>query len=811
MYSLSHFFQFKTAVLILIFSSVSVFTFTQTTEGTEFWLSFMANEKEPELSIMVSAKRACTLTISNPNTGYSVNTNLVPGLNKIPPSLTPTSEALVTSSEEVEKKSLLITSTDTIALFASNYVSKVFDVASILPTTALLDEYMIQTYRNSSQKQSYPPEFLIVATQDSTIVDITPTWVTQYNKPANERFEIRLNRGESYQVQAEEVLNSTLSGSLVKARGGKKIAVFNGDQSESIPYGGGTDGDHLFEQAMPVDYWGTKFVITRSLNREIDKVCITAKNDDTTIKRNGVVIATIKSGQTFELDILNPDESCYIETSCPCAVYLYLVSNHKFDTSKALGGPSMIWINPLEQMIKEINFCTYTTPSTSNHYINIVTKTSSTGGVTLSGVSTGNKALTFNPVTGNTDYSFAKTTLADDSYSLKSSTGVIAHVYGLGENESYGYSVGGAVKSLEQYILINGELFSPGADIKLCSKDTIHFSCKLNFDTENILWNFGDGTPSVSGKNLTSLDHFYPNSGKYNAYLIVQRLSSNLCQGQLARDSIAITVNIEKIKVTIDKVSDFICSTEGKFNAYYTLKSQGTITGAEIKFGASELSQGFKDDNLIYKTTYFEIPLPASVTPAKTYSARIIVHGICSNDTITFNFIVNYSAEKVLAQRWNDVLGVKNAAENGGFNFTGFQWYKNDAVMLNETKSYIYLNGAVFNNTDTYYVKLTTSTGLELCTCKKKLQDKTADENNWSFKKEINIESTFAKVSSQISIDVPNAGVAYFRDLTGKIYTSSNIYESKNFVTVPNKTGIYLMDVQLNNGQRKTVKINVVD
>ena len=807
---LSHSLSGKLCLLILFFSCKTFLSFAQTTEGTEFWLSFMGNEKTPELSIMVSAKRACTLTITNPNTGYSQTATLVPGLNKIPAASTPVSEAYVSSSEVVEKKSLLISSTDTIALFASNYVAKVFDVASILPTKALLDEYMIQTYKNSSQKQSFPPEFLIVATEDSTIVDITPTWATLYGKPANVAFEVRLNKGECYQVQAEKVQNSTLSGSLVKARNGKKIAVFNGDMSEAIPYGSGDDGDHLFEQAMPVPYWGTQFVVTRSMNRAVDKVCITAKNNDTSIKRNGTLIATINSGQTFEFEVLNPDEAAYIETSCPCAVYLYLVSNHKFDTSNALGGPSMIWINPIEQMIKEINFCTYTTANTSNHYMNLVTKTTGTAGITLSGVSTGNKALTFTPVPGNADYSYARTTLADDSYSLKSTTGVIAHVYGLGTNESYGYSVGGAVKSLEQYVMINGEEFAPGADIKLCSLDTIHYSCDLNFETENIIWNFGDGSPSVSGKTLTSVDHYYPNAGQYNAYMIVQRMSSNLCQGQLARDSVAIKVNIEKIQVSIDTLSRFICASEGKFKAYFTKQAVNNITAAEIKFSNTAKAQGFGDGFIQVKNNYFEIPIPTGVAPAKVYTADIIAYGVCTKDTFPINFMVNYPVESVLTQRWNDVLAVKNATENGGYNFVDFQWYKNDSIMPADTISYIYLGGSSFNTTDQYYVKLTTADGLELCTCKKSLTDKSGDENNYLFDQDIQIESTFARVSSKIKVETMAAGTVYFRDLTGRVYNSANITESGDFVTAPDRAGIYLMDVRLINGQRKAVKVNVI-
>ncbi len=263
--------KFKIIFVAIIFGCIiapSVFCQSPTTEGTEFWLSFMANEKTPELSINVSAKRACTLTIKNINTGYIATATLNPGLNKLSPNLTPNTQCYVTSSEVVENKSLLITSTDTISLFANNYVSQLFDVTGVLPINALLDEYMIQTYPNSSKKQSYPPEFLIIATEDNTTVDITPTWNTGGSMIKDQTYSISLKKGQSYQVQAKTDLGSTFSGSLVKSRNGKKIAVFNGNRSEGIQDNSGntSDGDHLFEQAVPVAFWGTKFVLSRSLN-----------------------------------------------------------------------------------------------------------------------------------------------------------------------------------------------------------------------------------------------------------------------------------------------------------------------------------------------------------------------------------------------------------------------------------------------------------------------------------------------------------------------------------------------------------------
>ena len=162
-------------ILMSLSTSMSVNAQTPSTLGKEFWVAFMATEKSPDLSLAISAENACNL-VSIEHVGVSVlGRNIA-----VPVGLNPINglglEAYVTSSEVVENKVLRLEFDNEVALFASNYVSKVFDNAAILPTTALLSEYVVQTYPNSEGKQEFAPEFLIVATEDNTVVEITPTW-----------------------------------------------------------------------------------------------------------------------------------------------------------------------------------------------------------------------------------------------------------------------------------------------------------------------------------------------------------------------------------------------------------------------------------------------------------------------------------------------------------------------------------------------------------------------------------------------------------------------------------------------------------
>lgn len=520
---------------------------TPSTEGTAFWLSFMQNESDSkvDLTINVSAKRACQLTIENPNTGFVKRYNLQPGLNEIEEAATPLNECYNNNSEVVNKRALYVTSTDTISLFASNYQQSVFDNAAILPEPALRDEYLVQTYPNSDGKKSYPPEFVIVAAENNTIVDITPTYATAGGKQPGATFNVTLNRGESYQVKAQgSNVGSDFSGTRVKARNGKKIAVFNGNQSESIPYAEGTDGDHLFEQAMPVAYWGSEFILTRTMNQLCAIFRITAKNNNTVLTLDGAQIATLRAGETFQYEMTSPKEVAYLESSCPVGVYMYLTSGHKFPGAfegDKMGGPASVWISPVEQMIKEVNFAT-DDRRCKYHYVNIVVLSAYASTVTLTGKNSGALPLQFVPVPGYDDYSFTKVNIAHDSYNLKSSRGVIAYVYGLGKTESYAYSAGSSVK-VTNGISINGEPFSPDDDdtvnrFKSCFGDMLHFGSSMK-DVDYIEWDMADGV-TYTGNDF---DYMYDAPGIYDMECTVHRFS-NPCDGSSMEAVIKVRVEV---------------------------------------------------------------------------------------------------------------------------------------------------------------------------------------------------------------------------------------------------------------------------
>lgn len=537
----------KLFTLFLLLSSTLVpFTDTVTaqevtTEGTEFWVSFMGNGFEnndysgsPYLitQLLISAKQDCSGTITNPNDpswsyDFSVSANNITFID------IPRSQGYVELNEYTTpvNKGLFIQSTAPISVFCANAARYSFDASYVLPTQALADDYIIQSYKpqNSILPDDNTSAFLIIATEEGeTLVDITPKTKTLDNRPANEEFTISLQQGQVYQVRSNNSWDSSrdLSGSRVTARDCKRIAIFNGDNLTSVP-SHEDEYDCIFEQAMPIKAWGKKFVATASMGRqENDRIIITSAYDDNEIIINGQPIFTLNTGQSEQIELLSA--SCFIEAMHSCAVYLY---NHSTEGSffNRIGAPSMVWIAPIEQRINSLTFSTFNDNmpghvNVNNHYVNIIIKSEDSGNVTFDDELI--DPLLFEDVIGTNEYKFCRKSISHGVHSLSCPNGFNAHVYGFGEATGYAYMAGSKATDLTTKVFIDGIEILEGDTVTNCSLDPIAFSAEINANYDEVTWDFGDGTPHNHDANI---EHTYENNGLYAASLNVL-INGTACQ-----------------------------------------------------------------------------------------------------------------------------------------------------------------------------------------------------------------------------------------------------------------------------------------
>ena len=558
------------SLLLVVFSlSMVIPAWGQaSTEGKEFWVAltmasapsgFDASSFEPFIAI--SAKKQCKVTVSNPAHNWTQAQRTVQADSWTVIKDIPVAQwydvnwTANSASESVTQLGIKVEATEEVSVYAAIRMPFSYDASNILPVTALQSDYIIQDYPAYNSQGESHAAFVVLATEDNTTVAITPTSATQKGKAAGTRFTVNLQKGETYQVVSTD--QKSFAGTRITAyatnnhAAPKPIAVFQGADFTQIP-GGKAARDCLYEQAMPLDYWGTEFVVTRSEEKDANRVRITASDNTTDIYIDGYLVTQLSAGATWEFEmsedlastamassitgagreipLILQGEAHYIKASCPVAVYSYDVSSdYRFSTTTKIGDPSMVWISPLQQRISKITFGACGTQQigsdeghTNRHFVNIVCLTSDVATVKLSSEARANIPLTFQTVPGNPQYSYARKFLVDTDddnpdkvYTLSSDKGIIAHVYGSGVNESYAYSVGSA--AVKQGINIEGIAFTDGYiyDQKFCFGSEMTFDANVGTDEiTRVDWNFGDGTTLNYGPVDTT--HTYTSPGWYD-------------------------------------------------------------------------------------------------------------------------------------------------------------------------------------------------------------------------------------------------------------------------------------------------------
>ena len=560
--------------LLLVFALIAALpaTFAQeiSTQGTDFWVSFMGNGFRDNgypsylvTQLMISAKNDCSGSISNPQTGWSQNFTVF--ANTITSIDIPENQGYnpVSSYEWDENKGLQIVTTDTVSVYCTNIATNSFDATYVLPIQALADDYMVQTYDQSSQytvfseiSEYLTSAFLIVAVEDETTIDITPSVETLGGKPAGQTFSVTLQRGQSYQVRSKNTGDlRDLSGSRVTAHDCKKIAVFNGNTLTTVP---NLDNgfDHIFEQAMPLRSWGKKFVVTQSSSRSRDFVKVTSSANNNDVSKNGTIIANLQYGESYTFELSASEKSCYIETTAPSAIYLFnTTGSDDSGSGSGNGDPSMLWISPVEQRMTEVTFTTFSGDAAHNssidhHFVNIIVASEDVANVKFDGALI--PADNFEPVNGNANYSFVREEISHDVHDIACPNGFNAHIYGFGQARGYAYLVGSKATDLSTTLFIDDIVTIDSDTISNCALEPLTFAAEISYNDYELEWVFGDGHTSTD--NPTT--HTYATHDLFQASLIV-KTQETPCQDSSA---IATVFYIDARSEEDQNYTDQICA-----------------------------------------------------------------------------------------------------------------------------------------------------------------------------------------------------------------------------------------------------------
>ncbi len=351
-------------------------------------------------------------------------------------------------TEKIAPQSFHITSNDDITVYAHNQAQYTSDAFNVFPTKVLSMDYLVMSYNADTDAGARTPsQFVIVAVEDNTNITITPAVETYMNKIAP--FQITLNQGDCYLVQSKidnDIYNPDLTGSEINAD--KPIALFGGQQRASLPYSlaqNGASRDCLVEQMQPFKYWGKNAFIVPF----IQPVSITTTGDDlfrilaaydtTEVSINGNIVILNKSG-LYESPVgLTPS---IIKANKPISVFQFKKSSGEGSrTPYPIGDPFMLLIPPKEQFIKTCRIINAQAWESRNkiytaQYITIIVADTSIYSVKLDNSTVAPNR--FKPIQ-NSGYSYANLSVTDGTHLVSANSTMGVYVYGYGEANSYGY------------------------------------------------------------------------------------------------------------------------------------------------------------------------------------------------------------------------------------------------------------------------------------------------------------------------------------------------------------------------------------
>ena len=276
----------------------------------------------------------------------------------------------------------------------------------------------------------------------------------------------------------------------------------------------------------------------------------------------------------------------------------------------------------------------------------------------------------------------------------------------------------------------------------------------------------------------------------------------------LGCDSLYYILNLdvlESLKIDLGELPVDICADDDLFEIDYSVSS-GKLTGYSVSYSEMAEDAGFVDFEVDFEkdsTTKITIDLPEGVRPNRYEAELTFYNSECGDVATTLTFDVLYPSD-IIAQRWNDVLALKNSEYNGGYEFISYQWYLNGNLLEGFTTSQLYVENQNLDFNGEYQVLLTrieNGDSVSVMTCSVtpiEFTNAQLDEKG---------TLVFAKDEININIETPQKAKGYMYNTSGLIYSVFDLEEGLNIVDMPIHKGVYVIRLVYNNGDVEVVKI----
>lgn len=487
--------------------------FSQTNKGTDFWVAYMDNVRGVssntpcQMSLYLTSDISTTGTIAVADGSYTQSFNIT--ANQVTEVVMPQSAFLGIEGQSL--KGIHISAANPIVVYAHIYASNVSGATLVLPVNTLAKDYYSINYLQRSNEGNSYSAFVVVATEDSTTVEITPSTQLNSGRPANTPFTLNLKKGELYQGLSATDLTGTRIRSISSGTNVcKRIAVFSGSSKIYIGNGPSISSDNLFQQVYPTASWGKNYVTAPLSNRPYDTFRIIISDPSTKVTLNGSVLSSASFTNSFYYEF-NSTTPNVISADKPIQVVQYAITQTTISNSNNttvpggdVGDPEMIYLNPIEQIINNVTLYSPTAYRILQSYINVIISAAAAPSFTIDG---SKPAAGFKAVPGSSAYAYGQFPVSSGTHNIKASDGFNAIAYGFGNAESYGYSAGTNLRNLNEFVQIKNSIGDSIASA--CVGENVKLEVSIPFETKQLIWTpqngdtvFTDNNPTLTSQTI---------------------------------------------------------------------------------------------------------------------------------------------------------------------------------------------------------------------------------------------------------------------------------------------------------------------
>jgi hypothetical protein len=364
----------------------------------------------------------------------------------------------IKTNDIIEQKGIHVWSDDAdIQVYEMSHSPYTSDGMLVIPTIGWGTDYAVAGFAALDASEfsdgDEPSEFALVADQDNTLVQITPSCAlrgvssTSVGHQAGQMFTVNLNKGQCVQYKSTRGLSADemdVTGTLIHST--VPVGVVGASQCPFIPVSYPAC-DHVLEMMPSMRTWSKTYYTAPFTGRKKgDTFCILGSTSGQRIYRTDNAIpkrlfATVDPGVPYWDN--STSTPCRWESDQPFMLVQYINSASWEGTGASTGDPAEVVINPVEQFAKTIIFQVPKAQGSQTEYtdyVNLIVNAKAAASTTFDGQNIIAAHYPVQSADGIYNCYFIKNLAPATTHIVKSDSGVGVYEYGYGSYESYAWA-----------------------------------------------------------------------------------------------------------------------------------------------------------------------------------------------------------------------------------------------------------------------------------------------------------------------------------------------------------------------------------